>query len=150
LIERTPPQTTAGDLYVGRAFAESKSVASLVEGDLYVVSAGLGLLRETDMAPKYDLTIGAKTNGNLRAAMVAAGFTPAQWWDALSKRRGISAPLNELVRSLPGSLILLALPASYLGMVSNDLALIRGATAQRLRIFTSEAGRSVVPDQLQH
>jgi hypothetical protein len=100
------------------------------------------------MVPKYDLTVGTRTNDNLRAAMVQAEFSSAEWWDILSKRVGIAAPLTGLVRSRPRSVILLALPASYLHMVSNDLALVRGQAARRLRIFTSEAGRAAVPAQL--
>lgn len=149
MLIKAPRRTTAGDLYVGRAIGESKRVARLLDADLYVVSAGLGLVRETDLVPNYDLSAGVR-GGNRQGGVSISGEYSTQWWAALAQNSETGRLLADVVRALPHRMVHVALPASYLRMVSEDLNSIERNTAQLLRIFTSEAGRAMVPDHLQH
>lgn len=141
LIDRTPPQCLAGDLYKGRSIAEAAASAMGLSGSLYVVSAGLGLVSAEDPVPNYDLTV---VPGSALSLMLdRQGLGPEAWWAAIS--RGQSQPLSTL---LARSTAFLALPCNYLRLVREDLAFVPPSAASRLRIFTSEAGRSEVPDRL--
>ena len=117
--------------------------------DLYFVSAGLGLVRETDLVPNYDLTVGA-SGGSLKGVLKTSGEHSARWWAILTGRAETTGLLADLVCALPDRMALIALPATYLRMVRNDLGTIDGNAARMLRIFTSEAGRVVVPKHLLH
>lgn len=149
LLRKAPRRTAAGDLYVGRAIAESKYVARSLGADLYVVSAGLGLVRETDLVPNYDLRVGA-SGGPLKGALQTSGELSTRWWAVLTGRAEAAGSLADLVCARPDRMVFVALPSSYLRMVGDDLATIGGKAAQRLRIFTSAAGQAEVPEHLWH
>jgi hypothetical protein len=149
LLRKAPKVTAVGDLYVGRAIVESKSVTRSLGADLYIVSAGLGLVREMDLVPNYDLTVGT-SNGPLNSALKSSGKDSTHWWALRTKRVEAAGSLANLVCSMPNRKILIALPATYLQMVADDLGMIDADAAKRLRIFTSEAGRAKVPNHLLH
>lgn len=56
-LSKAQKVATAGDLYLGRAFSEAKTVAQTLTADLYVVSAGLGLVNQATLVPNYNATI---------------------------------------------------------------------------------------------
>ncbi|MDP1692161.1 MAG: hypothetical protein Q8L49_09480 [Burkholderiaceae bacterium] len=127
--------------------AESKRVARSLGADLYVVSAGLGLVHESDLVPNYDFTVSAD-GGPLRTALDVSGEPVTSWWAVLTGQRAVRGSLADLVNATPNRLMLVALPASYLRMVGDDLASVDDKAKQRLRIFTSEAGMAVAPANL--
>ncbi len=141
LVHRTPPQCLAADLYKGRSIVDAAASAMSISGSLYVVSAGLGLVSAEDPVPNYDLTV---VPGSALAVMLdRQGLNPDDWWTAISRTQ--SRPLSTL---LVRSTAFLALPSNYLRLVREDLAFVPPSAIGRLRIFTSEAGRSEVPDRL--
>ncbi len=148
-LSKMPRRTTAGELYVGRAMVESKRVARSLGADLYVVSAGLGLVHESDQVPNYDFTASASA-GPLQAALDCSREPLTNWWSLLIERTATHGSLASVVRVTPDQLVLVALPASYLRLVGADLAAIGNEASQRLRIFTSEAGQAQVPECLRH
>src|SRR5688572_19618960 len=74
--------TTAGELYVGRSIAESKRTASLLGADLYFVSAGVGLVHESEPVPNYDLTVSSDA-GALQEALHLGREPLTTWWALL-------------------------------------------------------------------
>ena len=124
--------------------AECKRVVRSLGADLFVVSAGLGLVHEAQLVPHYDLTV---SKGPLHALLVASGESAAAWWSMLVRQFGQSS-LAQLIAANPDRPVLVALPASYLKLVADDLASISGEDIARLRIFTSQAGREAVPTHL--
>lgn len=141
LVKHTPPFCTARELYKGRSIADAMEAAVALEGRLFVVSAGLGLVAADDPVPNYDLTVAP---GSALARLLAKHeLQPHDWWAAITKER--PSPLSALVAS---HATYLALPASYLRMLRTDLESISVAAAENLRIFTSEAGRIEVPGRL--
>jgi hypothetical protein len=130
-------------LYVGRSISSAKWVAAKLCAPLYVVSAGLGLVGIEDEAPAYDLSI-AGADGRLQRALDRFNERPAAWWSLLIRNGG----LRELAARNPGSVMLIALPAAYMEMVSDDLASCSSRELSRIRIFTSIPGRAVLPQEL--
>ena len=144
LIRREPPVTPVGDLYCGRAFSQAKVVARALSADLYVASAGLGLVHEDDLAPNYNMSVGTGHTA-LHLALSRTQSTPAQWWASMNQMFGKPNPVSSLLREHSDSLFFVALPLAYVSMIQDDLAKVSDRESQRLRIFTSEAGREVVP-----
>jgi len=126
---------------------EVKRVTRTLRTEFYVVSAGLGLVHESTPVPNYDLTV-ASGQGVLSEALQSSGATAAHWWRLLADRSPRRTPLADLVRTTVPRIVLLALPSSYLSLVSDDLAEIDDVALQRLRICTSKAGSRKIPKKL--
>jgi hypothetical protein len=133
---------TAGDLYSGRAITEARKAAKSAGASLCFVSTGMGLIPAEQQIPPYDLTP-VQTDGGLAAALHQPQTNAETWWSVLTQNG-----LNNLVSTNPNHLILIALPATYLKMLNNDLCLIPSSEAGRLRIFTSSAGAKFIPEDL--
>ena len=136
------------DLYKGRSFSDARTVASSLKGELWVVSAGLGLVKADEAVPHYDLTI-STGKGSVQNALQAAQATPSDWWMALTNALGTKEPISTALAKQKGGLTLLAMPSTYLQMVATDLERLSDATLKSVRIFTSEAGASSLPMRLQ-
>jgi hypothetical protein len=133
------PSIAAGALYVGRSINEAKAAAALLGSQLFVISAGLGLVPADQLVPGYDLSAGGVAAG-LPALLAARGAVVTDWWRELTQDQG----LNRLMRDAPTAVVLLALPADYLGLISADIASLPCSSATRLRIFTSGHGRRML------
>jgi hypothetical protein len=140
-------RTPARNLYLGRAFSDSRCVADALGADLFVVSAGLGLVHAAQTIPNYDLTT-AGGPSSIQPALARAGATATDWWAALTAQVGTPHPLAALLQESRHQLLLLALPSSYLELVAADLSLLPADSIDRIRIFTSVAGRTLVPPPL--
>lgn len=110
-MREAPRQTTGGELYVGRSMVESKRVARSLGADLFVISAGLGVVHESDMVPNYDLTVSAVA-GPLHAALKHSGESITNWWALLTEVASVQGSLAGIVNSASNRLVLIALPAS--------------------------------------
>jgi len=133
------PSIAAGDLYVGRSINDAKAAATVLDAQLFVISAGLGLVSADQLVPGYDLSAGGNSAG-LPALLETRNAAVTDWWRELTQGQG----LNQLMRDAPTAVVLLALPADYLRLISADIASLSSADATRLRIFTSPHGRRVL------
>ena len=141
-------RTTVIDLYQGRAFSESRHAARLLGAGVHVISAGLGLVDEMATVPPYSLTT-SPGEGSIKKWLEVQNASSSDWWTALTEELGTPRPLSALVNaSAPTTTVLIALPASYLGMVMRDLVHVDPDSAGRLRIFTSDAGARMLPVHL--
>jgi hypothetical protein len=134
------------DLYAGRSFTEALLVRDSLNAELYVISAGLGLVHEMKHAPSYNLTI-ADSKSVLAKAISALNSDHADWWKQLNGQKNAIA---RLVNSNSSAVVLLAAPASYLPLIYRDLEAIPVQAARRLRIFTSSAGVGLLPANVTH
>jgi hypothetical protein len=105
------------------------------------VSAGIGLVAADHLVPCYDCTVA--TGSVLGRLLSSEGLGPSHWWNYLTA--GSQHPLSRAVARSP---TYLALPASYLRLVHDDLAHVPAPAAEHLRIFTSTAGAREVPANL--
>lgn len=142
-LRQSPQAATAATLYQGRAFSDAKAVVATLSADLYVVSAGLGLVHGKSPVPHYNLTVATGT-GSIAPLLKAAGFANSDWWKALVKASGNASTIHDLVSRHRSRLTLIALPASYLAMVGHELEALTDAALERVRIFTSPAGSALL------
>jgi hypothetical protein len=135
----------AEDVYSGRNFALSRAAANETSSPLYVVSAGLGLLRSSARIPAYSLTV-APSSADGVLGRITHPVSASDWWDALGKAGG-GKSIRRVVARLRPATVLIALPASYLAMVAHDLGGLAGEDLKRLRIFTG-GDQALIPDIL--
>jgi hypothetical protein len=136
----------AEDLYSGRNFTLSRTAANGTASSLYIVSAGLGLVRSSDRVPAYSLTVARSSADNVLAHLEQSAATAADWWDALGKAGG-GKSIRRVVARLRPAPVLIALPASYIAMIAHDLAGLSDSDRLRLRIFTG-SNKAHIPEDL--
>jgi hypothetical protein len=125
-VEATLDHARARDVYKGRAFAEAVRVAEVLDTQIWIVSAGLGLFNADDAIPSYSLTI---SPGFEDTVLYKANCTPQAWWRALSS-------IGRRSDWPDADLVLLALSGPYLAMVAPDLSNWPQDRRDRLRIFS--------------
>lgn len=124
----------ADELYAGRSFKEA-TLAAAGGSELYVVSAGLGLLHSRTPVSPYSLTVSAGSSDNVLSRIVGAA-TPAEWWEEGPSKSLFSQSFKNVVGSQSDQLVLLALPTTYLQMVTPELLTLSPEMRVRLRLFT--------------
>lgn len=137
-LSAAPSHHIARQLYAGRAFREAEVAAAGLDGQLYVLSAGLGLVSADDTIPAYDLTVGA-SGATVLPALKRLGLSPKHWWSALNRSLGKPLPIASLLDSHPQAIVYLAMPSTYLAMIDDELLTLAPRDRTRLRIFSSPA-----------
>jgi len=116
-VNNTPADLESRLMYTGRGF---KSLNARIEGihELFVVSAGLGLVKGIDPIPSYDCTIASGSNASLDRF---CEFKPnlIHWWQSLENSKYASSSIQNLSHKY--DLILVSLTSNYLKMVEEDL-----------------------------
>lgn len=135
------------DTYRGRSFSEAKWSADFLRADLYVVSAGLGLLQPKSAIPNYNLTVSGGP-GSIQTMLEHYAVGPSAWWTALTTAKGSLNPIQRLAKNNSISRIFLALPAAYIQLIKQDLEGITKDQVHKLRILTSPLGSQSVPSNL--
>ena len=148
LTREARDRAEARDLYMGRAFRDARLAADLAQANLYVVSAGFGLVEASERLPNYNLTV-SEGAGSIRSHLDACGATASSWWRELNEERGSPSPLAALATRPDVRKLLIAMPSSYLRMVAEDLRSVPEHAADRLWILTSRAGVVCLPSHLQ-
>lgn len=144
-LSRRGDRMPATELYVGRSVVDAREAAGLLGATMGFVSAGLGLTHADALVPCYDLTVSPGPTSIL-PLLTQCGSTPADWWMELNGGPAIARAVSDARTRA----VFLALPSGYLEMISADLQHCPSQSAEKLRIFTSEKGRSAVPKHLQH
>lgn len=133
-LRKTAPTTKASGLYCGRSFREAEVAASMISADLYVASAGLGLVPADVVVPSYSLTVASGARDSI-LDRVTSNASPADWWQNISRRSPFSTSMRALAEGGGGAL-LVALPSAYLRMLEAELEALPLKCLKRLRIFT--------------
>jgi hypothetical protein len=134
------------DTYGGRTFKEAISASKLVDAELSVISAGLGLVKADEKIPNYNLTI-STGDGSISTWLRDRGLQSKDWWKALNQHLNKVNSLHNLLSDAPG--VIFALPSSYLKLIQFDLDSLCLADLERIYIITSEAGQLGLSEQLQ-
>lgn len=143
-VRSLPADTAAGVLYAGRGFSLAARAAKVAKTNLYVLSAGLGLVPADRRVPLYGLTVSAGHSESV-AARVTGDFDPAAWFSGL-----LSSPLSDQWIDAIGPTsgrILVALTRPYAQMVGDSLSALGPDALARLRIFGVSLA-SVLPTAL--
>jgi hypothetical protein len=139
------PTVLAKDFYCGRAFSEAVIAAD--GQSLYVVSAGLGLVRANDAVQPYSLTVSGRDRDNV-ITKARHSCSPADWWTALSRALDDERPLSRLMSSNIADVFVLALPRTYMELVVDDLAFISAKAAARVRVIGLPSLAACLPSAL--
>jgi hypothetical protein len=150
-VEAAPKNelSPAIDLYSGRSITEAKRAAETLATSLYIVSAGHGLISWNTCIPSYNVTVSPIPDNKLHACLTRLRKAPPDWWNALVKEFGQQRSLTALIAESKTSIVLLALPSTYLTLLAGEFATLSEADMKRLRIITSPYGASGLPAQLQ-
>lgn len=136
-------RVAATELYAGRSFQESEHAARRLGADLFIVSAGLGLISEATPVPPYACTILAGVPDSI-ADRVGATFSVSSWWHQISQASPFSASLASVFASSQG-MVCAALSESYIGMIEADLIGLDEKARERLRLFTAAPLERIAP-----
>ncbi len=137
----------ASETYGGRSFSESMAASSLLQADLYVISAGLGLVHVDELIPHYNLTV-SQGSGSIAEWLSQRSTDASDWWRLLNKKLNKPGPLFRLVKESGG--LVLALPSTYLDLVSEELLLMSEAMLDKVFIITSHAGQQKIDQKLRY
>lgn len=129
-LEAAREVSKAGEFYCGRSFLEATTAAEALGGELFVVSAGLGLVKARTMVPAYSLTV-SRGHPDSVLARLPTSVLSTQWWIETVKNspyscRRISTDIELLVVALPGPYLEMFLPAleRWVGAKSRQLRVI--------------------------
>ena len=132
----------ADRLYCGRSFSESVVASKRLNAELWIVSAGMGLISTEDMIPAYNLSVsntscspGAHMNGSWDSTL---------WWEDANKIWSPKRSIRKLISDNPKSLVIIALSGPYLHMVRDDLQQIIPTERDRVRLIVHPANRSAL------
>jgi hypothetical protein len=129
------------DTYGGRTFTEAVAACKKLQANLYVISAGIGLVHATDRIPNYSLTI-SLGNGSISQWLEQRGKTSDEWWTLLNQKLGKPNPISQLLKKSEG--LILALPSTYLKMIATELMMMPKEMKEKLIIITSTAGQKSI------
>lgn len=133
----------ARSLYAGRQFGEAMQAAEVLKADLWVVSAGLGVIDSSSMVAPYALTVSQGADDSILTRAVGAASAQA-WWQALTHGEvGCKSLGNALSNKVSATgLILVSLSGVYLEMVSEELLTLPQQELERVRIFTMPSSKA--------
>jgi hypothetical protein len=137
---------TVEETYGGRTFTEALAATELLGAELYVISAGLGLVHAKDRIPNYNLTI-SQGSGSISNWLKDSGKSTDEWWANLNKKLGKPYPFFKIANESKG--LILTLPSTYLEMISTELLMLPKAAIEKLIIITSAVGQKIIDPELQ-
>ena len=140
-----PEAFPAREIYGGRSFREARIAADLLDAQMMVVSAGLGLISAEARVPPYACTVLISSPDSI-VARVVGDYSVAEWWRSLGEASPFSQSLQQAALETDG-LICAALSDAYIDMIAAELCALSDDLLTRLRLFT-RAPLSRVPPVL--
>jgi hypothetical protein len=148
-LDEAPQHYVAEELYCGRAVTETLQAAQGLSAEVVFLSAGLGVVSQTDRVPAYNLTSSIGFPDSIKTRLNEP-YSPMRWWRELSIARGTRNALARIVRDRDPDLVLAVLSASYLGMVGEELQRLQPQARQNLRIIGPRRAEEVPEGLREH
>ena len=123
----------AEDLYCGRGFSEARKSADHSGADLWVISAGFGLIRSSSKIAPYDLTIAPGTINSLDNLVPKGQVCLTKWWSYINRGKTVRT-IRALVETAPSNTFVVTLTSRYLEMIKEDLLKMSDSNLKRVRI----------------
>lgn len=140
---RGSPPMTASELYTGQHWSRAAAAAARNGAEMWVISAGLGLLHASDPVVPYEATFSSMP------------FCHRTHWERLttrppSERRWTS--LRALMQARPDDRFVVAASPVYLRAVEADLLAGRDAlrTPEQLQVVTSKGYQGSLKDSVRY
>jgi hypothetical protein len=133
-VKSTHTVGLARDVYCGRNFQEAKFAARAGGADFWIISGGLGLVRQDQLIPPYSLSLVRQSSEFIGSRIIDEPFDAARWWGEI---QGTSepAPLATMVRASPSATVVIGITSSYLPLVGDDLLSLNEDELGRLRLI---------------
>lgn len=140
-IEKQVSTTTARECYAGDAWSQAIAAENVSpsRSQLWVISAGLGLLSADESISNYSATF---VNNELDS--VAADLSgKTDWWNLLVEWRRASTGIGcitDLALENPKSVLMVAISSSYFSVIKDDLISARAALDSPDQLLVISAG----------
>lgn len=134
-ISASVPVGPASRVYCGRGFSEASRAHSEISGDLWIISAGLGLISEKTNIPSYNITVTNSGSDSILKKLNGHQFIFSEWWRDLNLLNGTPNPISQLVRRNHDQLFVIGLSRSYAKLIECDLLQLRDIDLQRVRLI---------------
>lgn len=140
---RGSPPMTAGELYTGQHWSRAAAAAARNGAEMWVISAGLGLLHVSDPVIPYEATFSSMP------------FSHSRLWESLTTRPPAErrcASLRRLMKARPDDRFVVAASPVYLRAVESDLLAGRKAlsTPEQLKVVTSKGYKGILKDSVRY
>jgi hypothetical protein len=145
-LKEVPPVNSASNTYCGRGFQEAKSSANSLNCPLYVVSAGLGIIKSTQLIPSYNLTISSRSNNSINRKVTDFTSTD-KWWSCIANKTIYGSSLFNTLKDQSEGLILIALSRPYIELINDELLNFPPHQEPRVRFFGKKLNH-VLPEYL--
>lgn len=132
-LKGAPQVCRAGSLYAGRAIRLGKDAAAFTGGDLFIVSAGLGLVPAEQIVPSYGLTVSGRGPESI-GPRIRGHFDIESWWEIVS-RGPFSTAFCSIFRKELDLPVLIALTKPYARLLAPVLDRLEARELERVRIF---------------
>ncbi len=134
---------TAGELYTGQHWSRAAATAARNGADMWVISAGLGLLHISDPVVPYEATFSSMP------------FCHRTHWERLTMRPPAErrcASLKTLMQARPDDRFVVAASPVYLRAVESDLLAGRGGLSapEQLQVVTSKGYQGGLKDNVRY
>ena len=144
-----PERFRAENLYAGTGWSETlaafRAAGGPQQADLFVLSAGFGLVHRLDELPPYTATFSMDACRIAQFLMPSVGSLAARhrdWWRAINQARlATPSPLAALALQYPGARFWVAASRDYLAATSDDLDAL-AAACDRENLFLVSVGAS--------
>jgi len=158
LQESSEEVVSARELYAGDHWSVIKSlnglVGSTVDLQLWIVSAGYGLISESTPVSTYSCTFASGQDDSIHRGVITVSkeANSRQWWKELQKWQGPEPgqprSVEELVRQNPETTLLVVLSQEYLKAIQDDLRRALEAMVNPDRFLIVSVGTERIHDQL--
>jgi len=148
----------ARELYAGDHWSVMRSLSGLagstVDLQLWIVSAGYGLISESTSVSTYSCTFASGQDDSIHKGVITVSkeANSRQWWKELQKWQGPEPgqprSVEELVRQNPETTLLVVLSQEYLKAIQDDLRRALEAMVNPDRFLIVSVGTERIHDQL--
>ena len=138
LVKNSQIRCPAGTLYRGRGAQEISRACGALRGELWFVSAGLGLIKSSQHVPDYDLTISKGSHAYIGNKINCANFDSKKWWSVLGSQNGVH-DLASIVKKSGPEVVIFAMPTAYFNMISQSLDILTLDELSNIRIIGPKA-----------
>lgn len=134
LVENAQILKPAHQMYSGRGFKESIIAVQGEISNLWIISAGMGLISALTKIPTYNITVVNKTDSSIQQRLNTQYFNISQWWSTLNYGLRQGYGLSELVRANPDTTIVISLSNTYALLILQDILKLEAEEMKSLRL----------------
>jgi hypothetical protein len=140
----------AVDLYKGDYWQYVRacvSALSAFDSQLWIISAGLGLIPSGTTAPPYSATFSRRNPDSIGQTIEMA----RDWWQLLGRRNvrlGFPGSLTELHKRNPEAIFLLCLSSPYVEVLLPELKVLSTVASTQVAVFSAGFDQKDAPDTL--